>query len=819
MEEFTQEIAIRQALSTIQQYLSDAIAPLLAAESVALLLDQPPELVVKGISHWASGQYQQKSTSATYSDYLFHAMKKLFEMGGLKLVPEDRLSEYLQDLKPHILELCPSEDRNVLAEEMEHLGQSEPAVMQAASYIHRMRDSSGGPRSSRGRDSAASELSRMRRRLSILWKRLGKEAVIPEEASPAASANRDGLVSHVVATAATAATSDREFRQLQERLKSLGIESGTDQIFRVLSRNLPGWSIPVLPAHEPGKPPGRMNPAVEAMRQIMMLSEDGSEGCKRLQDLVQAAIEPFNSGSLARSATMFDLATDLAGEAKLDYAALAAVRGTAHESLDSERLRACAKQIEKHHLLRKVLNFFDAFKVENLLDRLQKETKRDQRRLILSLLEVQGGKARELAFHQLRRMMNVTDFTHEWYYPRNLVCLLNRIPMPEDAVPEAEIEVMSMLLNPTLPAPLVREAIANVGQIKHPNAEKVLIETVSDLERILLDPHAPKNNPTQLTALLDRAVFALAHYGTPAAYGAVVAHGLRRNEQLGDTLARLAYLNGQDLSSDAESVERLVKALKSRTPLKLFGVVIQKNDQIPLHLVRALSSTPTPVVQALFENIGERFPDKEFGRAASKALEEFAASGKRSEATTERLMGDLELFSLPDLLQQLALLKLSGTLTIKDSIGTTVGAMSLVGGRMKGCSVGRLQGELAAYQILERPIVGSFLFQGRRERSSADQAGAGTLADLRSILFEGMRRYDELERACAIVPDSALLKPTGVEPRPRAGEDEPELFNQLWKSIGLGATPEKCETECCTDAYGVRSLLARWVEEDVLSVS
>ncbi len=819
MEDLTQEIAIRQALATIQQYLSDSIAPLLAAESVSMLLDHPAGLVATEIAHWASGQYQQKNTNAAYSDYLFHAMKKLFEMGGLKLVPEERLAEYLQELKPHILELCPAEDRNTLAAEMDHLGQSEPTLMQTLAYVHRMRDQSGGPRSSRGRESGLSELARMRRRLSILWKRLGKETVVPEEATPATAANREGLLSHVVATAANAATTDREFRQLQERLKSLGIDSGTDQIFRVLSRNLPGWSIPVMPSGEPGKPSVRQNPAVEAMRQIMMLSEDGSEGCKRLQDLVQAAIEQFNGGSLARAATMFDLATNLAGEAKLDFAALATVRGTAHESLDSERLRACAKQIEKHQLLRKVLNFFDAFKVENLLVRLQKETKRDQRRLILSLLEVQGGKARETAFHQLRRMLTVTDFTQDWYYPRNLVCLLNRIPMPEDAVPEAEIEVMSVLLNPSLPVPLVREVIANLGQMKHPNAEKLLIETAKDLERILLDPHIPKKNPAQQVALLDRTIFALAHYSTAAAYSAVVDHGLRRNELLGDTMARLAYLNGQDLSSDAESVARLVKTLKSRTPLKLFGVVIQKNDQIPLHLVRALASTPAPIVQALFENISERFSDKEFGRAASNALEGFAAAGKRSELTTERLMGDLELFSLPDLLQQLALLQLTGTLTIKDAGGTSVGAMSLIGGRMKGCSVGRLQGEFAAYQILERPIVGSFLFQGRRERAPADQAGAGTLIDLRTILFEGMRRYDELERACAIVPDAALLKPTGVEPRLRPGEDDPEFFNQLWLSIGPGATPEKCEAECCTDSYGVRSLLARWVEEDILNVN
>ena len=138
---------------------------------------------------------------------------------------------------------------------------------------------------------------------------------------------------------------------------------------------------------------------------------------------------------------------------------------------------------------------------------------------------------------------------------------------------------------------------------------------------------------------------------------------------------------------------------------------------------------------------------------------------------------------------------------------------------MQSAGAGRLQGAEAVYQILERPFAGTFVFHGRREKVRQVQTEGPQLLDLTSVLFEGMRRYDELQRARAIVPDSAFLKPTGADPVPRPPEDDAALFEQVWKSIGAGASPEKCEAECLSDTYRVRSLLARWVEEDVLSVS
>ncbi len=232
-------------------------------------------------------------------------------------------------------------------------------------------------------------------------------------------------------------------------------------------------------------------------------------------------------------------------------------------------------------------------------------------------------------------------------------------------------------------------------------------------------------------------------------------------------------------------------------------------------MIRALFSTPIPAVQRTLESVATRFPKTEFGAAASKALDEFGPPSTRPGVPTERLVGDLGLFGLPDLLQQLSLQRLTGTLTLRDREAQTIGTICLLGGRMRSCLMGRLEGIEALYQFFENPVAGSFVFQGQRHQKVSD---APQTWDVMSLIFEGARRYDELQRARSVVPDSSFLAPTGngSVPQPKG---EGAMFNtRLWNRVSAGATVEQCEDDCQTDAYSVRMLLARWVEENILCV-
>jgi hypothetical protein len=200
-------------------------------------------------------------------------------------------------------------------------------------------------------------------------------------------------------------------------------------------------------------------------------------------------------------------------------------------------------------------------------------------------------------------------------------------------------------------------------------------------------------------------------------------------------------------------------------------------------------------------------------------LHEFQHPKEVGDAATERLLGDLELFGLPDLLQQFSRSRSSGTLIIKDQKAEPLGTLSLRQGRMQSCQVGVLENKEAVYQLLERPVPGTFVFVGHRPDSDLQNGSEEpATSDLMPLILEGMNRHDQLQRACALVPDGASLTPSGPEPVPHPGEDDPLIFHRVWERVSAGVKPEDCEAAFPAHIYQIRLLLARWVEEAALAI-
>jgi hypothetical protein len=799
---------IREALYAIGQYLSDVIPPVQAAEPVATLMKHPVQLIASEIISWVPAQFQNEG-NASIADYMFHAVSKLHYLAHLQLISQDALAPYLESVKRLLLDRCPAADRELLRENFKRVGMDESAKAGPITLIYRQ--ARPGETESEIREGGGPEQARIRH-LSILWNRLKSET--REPMPPKGAEGFENPVPNLIATAVSATQTIDEFRSFQENLKSLGINSGTDQIFRTLGHSLPGW---IISTTETGAEISH-NPAMEAMGQIIHLAEDRWEAGKRFRDMVLAAIEQFNTGSLARAATMFDLALGIGSNDKLDPNSVMRIRSSMHESLYPDRLRDLAKDRDTHRLLRKVLNFFHEFSVNNLLVRLQKEEKRDRRRMFLSLLEAHGKAARKMAFERLKEHLGDTNVATDWHFARNLVCLLNDIPRDPDASLKDEIDLVAPLLRLSLPTPLIKETIRFAGQTKCDESEDLLISTADKIEKVVIEHAASGRDPRQKISLLDRTILALAHFGTPKAYGRVVKHGMSRHEELGDPVARLAYLSGQDLTADKESISIIVQFIKSKMPHKLLGVKLQKNDHPILHAIKALESTPDATVRLTLNSVAERFPDTIFGQNAAKVLEGFQ-SLDRQEANADRtLTGDLDLFGLPDLLQQLDRLQATGILTLKDTRGNLMGTFTLLAGLLQHCRVGSLEGKEAACQLFEKPKGGAFVFQGQRNSSSDRMSEEQELPDLNSIISEGMRRYDELQRLCAIVPDFAVLRRKGSRPVPHSDENDADLADQVWQKMAIEGSPEECEASCLADSYRIRKLLARWVEEGLLTV-
>jgi hypothetical protein len=220
-------------------------------------------------------------------------------------------------------------------------------------------------------------------------------------------------------------------------------------------------------------------------------------------------------------------------------------------------------------------------------------------------------------------------------------------------------------------------------------------------------------------------------------------------------------------------------------------------------------------VQDALTDVARRFAGHAFARAAVQALEGFAARANAppAPALTKNESGELETFGLPGLLHRLTEQKATGLLSLLDAQGTPMAALTLEGGGVRTCQTGRLQGEEAFLQLLERPFPCSFSLIGRPGPAGPP---AAEFLDLPRLIQEGMKRYDAFQKTRAQVPDDFPLEATGASPSTVPGEGDYSLVVSLWEKACAGVTPSQCEAEIPVDSFRIRNVLAHWVEEGSL---
>jgi hypothetical protein len=847
---------LQEALLELQQYLSDSVPPLVVADSVQLLMKYPPQALIPTIRAWTAAQYRGAAgSSVPLSDYLFHALKKIHMMGEFKLVAREPLEAYLGQLKQVVLALCPDEDKAMLLENLSRLGEtSGTAAISQAATIHRQAPSEsgrGGPSASAaaggGRPGeAAAASAEALRRFSILLERLEAQGTfVAGEAVPAplvpsgepdaspdaprkegAIPTRRALVEpQALVYAARSSHSKEELDHYLARFKELGLEAGTDNLFRALAQSLPGW---VLPGTGGGPSPlaSVESGALGAMRRIVSDTDDPVESGKRFNEMVKAGIERFNAGSLPQAVSMLELAEKLITERKVDRGSAEIVRRKLGETLDLEQLKKVAELPEQHALLRTVLRFFTMFTPEGLLNELKHEQKRERRRIILLLAEVHGAAIRNAAFEHMTHSLGPATGEEEWFFRRNLLYLLRRIPRDATSAPvPAEADAILMHAQLGLPLLVVKEAIAALGQLKDEKTETGLINLMADLEGMLAKPDEAPYEAKDLRILLDRVAATMARMPSQQVRRALIDHSAKRQTYLGDTMARLADLGTQNLGDDLGTVEALLAAVKANLPFRLLGVTLRQNDQNLVHAVEALGGTPLPPVRKALEDIATRFPGQDAGKAAARVLSGFEKAPvstaepvlppEAAAAAAASLQGDLEVFGLPALLQSLSDSAASGALTLRDDkAGDIFGMLTLREGKLQECSRGHLKGEDAFYQLLERPTPGQFAFV----KGTVPAKPGITPREILPLTLEAMRRYDEFQETAVLVPDTVHLEATSTKPSAHPGEKDGTFLQALWERASQGGTPAEIEKVVASDSYRIRRVLAHWVEQGALKI-
>ena len=824
----------QEALHQLSQYLSDNIAPMIFAESVDTLFGMSPELIASQIVAWVASIHNTNADLAT-ADYIFHAAKKLHLLGELELLPQEQVAQLLEILRPYLLQACPEQDRAGLSNDFDNLHLSQGAESGGSvEYVHRAggqdvaRGPSTRPAEATGKAAAAGQqaatdgllqgLGQVNQMLNRLSAARGAPAsqLDGEQAAAGGVVVQPGeqtMVARIVTEAAEHATSPTELNGSFVELRNQGLQISPDTIVRLLARNLPDWAPPPVASPEAQEPQG----AVRAMRQMINMSKSSNERSQRFMDLVGSAVDEFNEGSLGRAVTMVDLAERMAESNEVDAATVTAAHRRAYDEIDDQALRQYVEDEDKHHLLRRVMNFFPHFAPKELFTELEMTNSRERRRFLLMVLNALGETTREAALEALEEEI-AGEVSHPWYFKRNLVYLLRTTRRSADEPVDREIDALVHMSDPGGALQLVRETLATLGQIDHERAINALVARVSELEDGLTGTSMLPHDDDEIRSLLDSVTTMLARSDSRAARRCVVTHGLKKDPQLGDTTVRLAKLSTRDLSDDKPAVDRLVRALRAELPTKVLGltVVSGKKAKGVERMIKALSGTDSPAVRKVLKEITENFAGQDFADVAARSLSQLGATSHEDESPSAALTGDLELFGLPSLLQNLSDSQLSGTLNVLDSSGQIVATVKLAAGYMVSADVGPLSGESGIYQLLERPVTGRFIFVREESTEHADGSLPGA-KPVAPMLFEGIRRYDEFMRAASLVPDSARFTTTGQKPTNVDDEPNTDLVKDVWQRAVRGETPNSVEAATPVDSYRVRRLFEHWVTEGSLA--
>ena len=783
------DVRLRQALHDLREHLSDRLAPQRMADSLPALLAAPPDVVAREIHAWAGAE----SGSASRSDYLSLGMRRVLALGSLRLVANEQLTDFVRRVGESLLALASPLDRQRLSSLLSLLPRSAGAGEAKPARVADPTVSADGPLPPHSSQ-----------RLTLILDRLDVAM-----AGPAARPKRELLVEAMLTTALDA----RNPAKLEEGLYSLrrlGFFRNTDEMIRALVETLPSWGVPATLVTMP--------PAILALERLVSFAPDPAEGARRFRELVHAALDEFNQGAVGRAARVFELAEQMIESHDVDAQLVEALRAHGHEYLNLDRVRRLLEGKDRATFPAVVLRFFRVFAPASLLEKLGREPRRERRRLLLAFVETHGRAGRSAAFERLTRL---PEDEHDFFLLRNLVHLLRTISRTSEAPGELERELgrVVRLLVPENPNFLVREVLAYLGQIRHPVAEQVLILFLRNLEESLRSPSADTwaEDRDRWLAYLDRTAPEVARARTPNAWGVLVEHGLRTEESLGNCAARLVPLADQDLSATPHLVARLVAAIQAALPRGVLASLPAASAERLKHLVTALSGTRSPEVKELLESLAARFARHELGVTAARALAAMDAVPAPTTSVVPNLSGDLQLFGLPSVLQNLADARVTGALSILGARGENSATVTLEGGRVTNARFGPLTGIDAVHQLLERPFAGTFSFSHRQAAADAAPPRGGEPQETTKLILEGMRRHDELRRAILLVPDDAMLEATGEPPTAVPGETDIDFMTALWEKAAAGATPGECEEALRVDSFRVRHGLVHWLEEGALA--
>lgn len=348
-----------------------------------------------------------------------------------------------------------------------------------------------------------------------------------------------------------------------------------------------------------------------------------------LDRLVENAISLFNSGDEERSELVFRLVREGLTLPRLGDDMRQAVRSS-HESseLDQTRFTYLVESERSKSFVKAVLSHFSDLQPEALLKSLRFEKDGHRRRLLLSLIRLHGPDVFSLVVEDLQ---NADKQRFSWYYMRNLIFLLGKVPPPGDFEHYAAINTVGSHLTNKNPQ-LRHAALTTLNLLGGQSALDFMIEALDEKRYRPTDLQDPRTgrHVQNIIEFIARYPGEASHQVLAEIACALRCQGFHDAQKLRSITFRELQKMSQHLSAPASNylVAQLRQELKN-SGIGIGGFAIGVSTDECLNLLSALAGLRTAEAVMVIREVAQRYSRHIIGKRATEIL---ARIGKSPES-------------------------------------------------------------------------------------------------------------------------------------------------------------------------------------------
>lgn len=716
--------------------------------------------------------------TASVADRLFHSVREIHELGERALIDRDVVQRCLDLISAAVMELAPHSDRSEDAR---------PTLVAAPPVVET-------PASTSQPASVPTDGSRFSRILAEITRRANEGLLADDQAM-------QGAIAQLLVAALENATDHDSFRAQLARMPQ-SFRMGAAQVFQVLSRAVASWDLP-------NENRAESSDSIVAIWKLLSFTIDPMDHAKELRELVTAAVDRLNKGAFSAAVALLELSQTIIDRGSVHRTVIDRIRNDAARSLVDGELRSFLDDKERHALLRRALRFFPALSFDTLLRNLPDERDEQHRQSLLRYLEVWGAEARQAILLRIDEQSARGQHANRTYVDELFLVLSW---MSNEGIDEPyTLDVLGRASAVGQLTEVITQTFSAIASLKNETAARLLKLRLAQFVALPFRNESSMYSPAELDAIYDAGVAALAVVGTRSAVRAIVQHCLRNDPALGDTRFRMRHLAEMDLSTDPETLDLLVNAIRADLPAKVFGRIVKSRAQNPIQLIQALGATKGEQCTTLLKEIATEYALYDFGQAAAAVLRQ--RSQRPSPALAiEKSVGTLHEFGVPRLVKSLADSRVTGILSLANEHQEIRARLTFASGELVAVEMSNLSGLPALYELIERPFAGSYAFVHRQ----MSRVNVPHRIDLPAAIEEGLRRYDELQRMLAVCAEDAFYKPGRVHPSRPKGEDDPLVLRETWLRASSRESLATSENIGSADTWRIRRIVNHWVGEGSL---